>query len=118
MHRGKNFKTPKDTAANYNLQELIPATFQENKPALRFHKNGQELPRHFEHFVSTPLCLELCESILDYCKYLIKLDKKKQQLEKDARLRKIPPPKVLRSETDKLNLKAKRMSDNYGRLIF
>ena len=39
-------------------------------------------------------------------------------MEQDAKLRRIPPPKVLRSETDKLNLKAKRMSDNYGRLIF
>lgn len=76
------------------------------------------LPRGFDHFVNTPLCCELCESILDYCKYLIKLDKKKQQLEKDAKLRGIPAPKVLRSETDKLTKKAKRMSDNYGRLIF
>ena len=29
-----------------------------------------------------------------------------------------PVPKILRSETDKLNIKAKRMGDNYGRLIF
>lgn len=81
-------------------------------------KNGKELPRGFEQFVTTPLCHDMCESILDYCKYLIKLDKKKKQLELDAKLRKIPPPKVLRSETDKLSLKAKRMSDNYGKLIF
>ena len=33
-------------------------------------------------------------------------------------MRSIPPPKVLRSETDKLNLKAKRMGDCYGKLIF
>ena len=82
------------------------------------HKQGKELPRGFEYFVTTPLCVELCTSILDYCKYLIKLDKKKKSLEEDAKLRGIPPPKVLRSETDKLNLKAKRMGDNYGRLIF
>ena len=68
--------------------------------------------------MSKPLCKELCESILDYCKFLIKLDKKKLQLEQDAKLRGIPPPKVLRSETDKLNLKAKRMGDCYGKLIF
>ena len=55
---------------------------------------------------------------MDYCKYLIKLDGKKKQLEEDAKLRGIPPPKVLRSETDKLGTKAKRMSDNYGRLLF
>ena len=82
------------------------------------HKQGKDLPRGFEYFVSTPLCVELCTSILDYCKYLIKLDKKKRLLEEDAKLRGIPPPRVLRSETDKLNLKAKRMGDNYGRLIF
>jgi len=39
-------------------------------------------------------------------------------LELDAKLRKIPHPKVLRSENAQLNLNAKRMSDNYGRLIF
>lgn len=76
------------------------------------------MPRGFEHFVTTPLCQHLCESILEYCKYLLKLDFKKKQLEKDAKLRGIAPPKVLRSETDKLKLKAKRMSDNYGKLIF
>ena len=76
------------------------------------------MPRGFEHFVTTPLCRNLCESILEYCKYLIKLDVKKKQLEKDAKLRRIPPPKVLRSESDKLTLKAKRMGDNYGKLIF
>ena len=81
-------------------------------------QKGKELPRGFEHFVSTPLCQNLCESILEYCKYLIKLDSKKKLLEKDAKLRGIPQPKVLRSETDKLALKAKRMSDNYGKLIF
>ena len=44
------------------------------------------------------LCKELAESILDYCKYLIKLDKKKKDLELDALKRKLPPPVVLRSE--------------------
>ena len=60
----------------------------------------------------------MCEAILDYCKYLIKLDGKKKQLEEDAKLRGIPPPKVLRSESDKLQAKAKRMADCYVRLIF
>lgn len=60
----------------------------------------------------------MCTSILDYCKYLIKLDKKKKELEADAQARGIPPPKVLRSEMDKLQVKAKRMGDGYGRLLF
>ena len=81
-------------------------------------KNGHGLPKGFEAFVNSPLCKEMCESILDYCKYLHKLDKKKKQLENDAKMRSIPVPKVLRSETDKLNWKAKRMGDNYLKLIF
>ena len=64
------------------------------------------------------LCYEFCETILDYCKYLLKLDKKKKELEEDARKRRIPAPKILKSETDKLQTKAKRMGDFYGRLIF
>jgi hypothetical protein len=43
---------------------------------------------------------------------------KKTELERDARQRKIPVPQVLQSELDRLNAKAKRMADNYGRLIF
>ena len=97
---------------------MIPRIFQSYKRDLMTHKGGKELPRGLEHFANSKLCISLCESILDYCKYLIKLDKKKKQLEEDAKLRGIPPPKVLRSEFDKLNQKAKRMGENYGRLIF
>ena len=79
--RGKQQKEPKDTAENYDLQSMIPRIFQASRHELRFLKQGKDLPRGFEHFVSTPLCVELCLSILDYCKYLIKLDKKKKQLE-------------------------------------
>jgi hypothetical protein len=49
---------------------------------------------------------------------LIKIEDKKSRLEEEARERRIPAPKVLQSETDRLNTKAKRMADNYGRLIF
>ena len=81
---------------------MVPRIFQNSRRELMTHKGGKDLPRGFEHFVHSALCLELCESILDYCKYLVKLDGKKKQLEEDAKLRGIPPPKVLRSETDKL----------------
>jgi len=100
------------------LEKIIPRVFAANKRDFMTMKQGRDMPRGFEHFVSTPLCKEMCESILDYCKYLHKLDNKKKQLEKDAMLRGIPLPKVLRSETDKLNNKAKRMGDNYLKLIF
>ena len=80
-------------------------------------KNGA-LPRGFENFVISPLCFDLCGSILDYCKYLIKLEKKKLSLEADANLRNLPSPRVLRAENDKLNLKAKLMGRNYSKLLF
>lgn len=92
--------------------------FQKNKNELHQRKGGKEIPANFEAFVYSDLCYEFCEAILDYCKYLLKLEKKKQELEEDARKRRIPPPKILKSETDKLNAKAKRMGDMYGRLIF
>lgn len=59
----------------------------------------------------------MAESILDYTQYLIILDKKKKQLEHDARQRGIQQPKLLRSELDLLQRKMKRMSDNYGKLL-
>jgi hypothetical protein len=59
----------------------------------------------------------MAESILDYVKYLIVLDKKKRQLEHDAKQRGIEQPKLLRSETDLLQRKMKRMSDNYGKVL-
>ena len=39
-------------------------------------RNGG-LPRGFENFVMGQLCFDLCGAILDYCKYLVKLEKKK-----------------------------------------
>ena len=71
-------KSKKDTAANYDLESMIPRIFQSSRRELMTFKQGKDLPKHFEHFVGTGLCRELCESILDYCKYLIKLDKKKK----------------------------------------
>lgn len=78
----------------------------------------RRLPRGFERFVKSDLCVEFVDSIYDYCAYLIKIEDKKAQLEEEARERRIPAPKMLQSETDRLALKAKRMADNYGRLIF
>jgi len=81
-------------------------------------KKQKKLPRGFEEFVHSDLCAEFADSIYDYCVYLIKIEDKKLKLEEDARARKIPVPRLLQSETGRLNSKAKRMADNYGRLIF
>ena len=80
--------------------------------------NGKSMPHHFENFLGESLAENMCRSILDYCKYLIKLDKKKSELEIEAKKRGVPPPKPLKSELEKLNLKAKKMGENYGRLIY
>ena len=74
--------------------------------------------RALEAFIQSELCAELAEAILDYTTYLILLDRKKKQLEADAKSRGIKSvPKLLKSELDLLQLKMKRMSDKYGRLL-
>jgi hypothetical protein len=78
----------------------------------------RKLPKGFEEFAHSDLCCDFVDSIRDYCEYLLKIDQKKTELERDARQHKIPVPQVLMSEIDRLNAKAKRMADNYGRLIF
>jgi hypothetical protein len=93
--------------------------FSNEKYLQEFKKEDTgRLPKGFENFVHSDLCSEFVTSIYDYCTYLIKLDDKKKELEADAKDRRIPPPKILKSELDRLNTKAKRMADNYGRLIF
>ena len=81
-------------------------------------KKQRRMPRGFEEFVNSDLCAEFAESIFDYCMYLIKVEDKKRQLEEDARIKRIPAPVMLQSEHDRLSQLAKRMADNYGRLIF
>lgn len=76
------------------------------------------LPKGLEQFVESSLFIELGQSILDYTQYLIQLEDKKRRLEADALKRNIPVPKILKSEIDRVNELAKRMSDNYGRLLF
>lgn len=68
-------------------------------------------------FLTQDLNFELAESIFDYTRYLIVLDRKKKQLEHDAKARGIQQPKLLRSELEMLQRKMKRMSDNYGKLL-
>lgn len=51
-------------------------------------------------FLTQDLNFELAESIFEYVRYLIVLDKKKKQLEQDAKARGIQQPKLLRSELE------------------
>jgi len=100
------------------IQSKVQEIFHKNKSEFHSRKNGRETPYGFEDFVYSDLCHQFLQAIHDYCKYLLKLQKKKSELEEDAKKRRIPAPKILRSETDKLNSKAKTMSDFYGRIIF
>ena len=81
-------------------------------------KRQKRMPKGLEEFVHSELGSEFLDSVYDYCVYLIKMEEKKKQLEIDARERRTPMPLLLNSETDRLSEKAKRMADNYGRLIF
>ena len=107
----------KEAIEDYQVGESMLRIYSQNRKEFA-GSNGTDPPKGFERFIRSPLCKELCESILDYCKYLIKLDRKKKDLEADALKRKLPPPVVLRSELDRLNKKAKRMGDNYGKTLF
>lgn len=58
------------------------------------------LPKGFEDFIESEFCMEMCESILDYCTRLCELDAKKEKLDIDAKSRNIPAPKILKYEVD------------------
>ena len=100
-------------------ESVIKAFEDENNQKEYLMERGTKprLPEGFKEFVYSDLCAEFADSIYDYCIFLIKIEDKKLKLEEDARTRRLPMPRLLQSETDKLNRKAKRMADNYGRLI-
>lgn len=81
-------------------------------------RKEKRLPKGFEEFTGTELCVEFLDSIFNYCVYLIYIEDKKIKLEEEAQVRKIPAPTLLASETIQLTKKAKRMADNYSRLIY
>jgi len=58
------------------------------------------LPKGFENFIESEFCIDMVESILDYCKRLTELDAKKEKLDADAKSRHIPAPKILKYEVD------------------
>lgn len=106
---------------HFNAKDCVAKAFADETNLKEFLMDSEgkpRLPKGFETFVQSELCADFVDSIYDYCSFLIKIEDKKSRLEEEARERRIPAPKVLQSETDRLNKKAKRMADNYGRLIF
>lgn len=63
---------------------------------------------------SSLMYFSFCESLLDYCRELFRLESKQRNLEEEAKSRGLPVPLVLPSEKKKLHEKAKRMSLKYS----
>ena len=112
---------------DFNLKEALFDVYLREKEQLDFclprqGKKGKPirgpLPSGMEKFIESDLFVNLAQNILDYTFYLIRLEDRKRQLEVDAKQRNIPVPRILKAEEEKLQVMAKRMSDNYGRLIF
>ena len=101
---------------NFNVREVIIGTYRNEKKDYLLPDTRQP-HKGLEMFLQTDLNFELAESILEYTRYLNEIDKKKRQLEADAKQRGIPQPKILRSELELLQHKMKKMSDNYGKLL-
>lgn len=72
----------------------------------------------FDNFIKNPFCIELGDSIRDYCEYLCRLEKLKKQLLEDAKDREIPLPRICNDQIRQLEMKAKRMSLNYSKLVY
>ena len=96
-----------------NMFEVLKLNFKELS-----NPYTKKLPKGFEQFIESEFCLEMGDSIRDYCECMLSLNKKKEQLATDAKARKIPEPKILKYEFDQVQRKAKRMSNNYARLVY
>lgn len=112
---------------DFNLREVLFDTYLREKEQIDFclprkGKKGKAvrgpLPNGMEKFIESDLFVDLAQNILEYTFYLIRLEDRKRQLEIDSKQRNIPVPRILKAEEENLQDKAKRMSDNYGRLIF
>ena len=78
---------------SFNAKTATIKAFENDDYRKEFQKaDTKKLPKGFEEFVHSPLCGEFVDSIHDYCEYLLKIDLKKTELERDAKERKIPAP--------------------------
>ena len=84
IDREKRFFKPK---------EAIEKCYDNEDYRKEFHKTGtKRLPKGFDDFVHSDLSADFVDSIHEYCEFLIKIENKKLELDKDAKERKIPPP--------------------------
>ncbi|CAD8166133.1 unnamed protein product [Paramecium pentaurelia] len=75
------------------------------------------LPKDFSKFITERLFMDLLLTIYDYCVELHKLEKKQAILDQQSKERIGIAPKLLSSETDKINLKLKEISEIYSKIL-
>lgn len=92
---------------NFKPKEALLKAFEDPSCQKEFlmdvGKRQKRMPNGFEEFVRSSLGADFLDSIFDYCVYLIKMEDKKTQLEKDARNRRTQLPRLLHSETERLS---------------
>ena len=78
----------KENKGEFGLTELYNSFLHdsENEITVIIH-DDVILPKGFEDFIESEFCMEMCESILDYCTRLCELDAKKEKLDIDAKSR-------------------------------
>lgn len=108
--------------SNFKAREAIDKVMSDDKIKSEFlwsfGRKEKKMPRGFEDFVNSNLCVEFLDSIFDYCSFLFFIEDKKSELEAEAKDRNMVSPRLLQSETTRLERKTKRMADNYGKLIY
>ncbi|CAD8057386.1 unnamed protein product [Paramecium primaurelia] len=75
------------------------------------------LPKDFSKFITERLFMDLLLTIYDYCVELHKLEKKQAILDQQSKERIGIAPKLLSSETDKINQKLKEISEIYSKIL-
>ncbi|CAK66031.1 unnamed protein product (macronuclear) [Paramecium tetraurelia] len=75
------------------------------------------LPKDFSKFITERLFMDFLLTIYDYCVELHKLEKKQSILDQQSKERTGIAPKLLSSETDKINQKLKEISEIYSRIL-
>ncbi|CAK73517.1 unnamed protein product (macronuclear) [Paramecium tetraurelia] len=75
------------------------------------------LPKDFSKFITERLFMDFLLTIYDYCVELHKLEKKQAILDQQGKERNGVAPKLLSSETDKINQKLKEISEIYSKIL-
>lgn len=75
------------------------------------------LPKGFDKFIKSPLFINLLIAIYDYCTEVSRLEQKQRVLESQCKERHGLQPKLLSSETEKINQKLTDVTEIYSKII-